>query len=584
MKDAVIRRSVDARPTARSGLRGCRLLLCVAALLSQTMSVGAQEAAPSPNAAPNAAVGLPPTSLKSSLGVPFVEVPGTPVLFAVWETRVADYATFVRESGYTWEQKTHFPQSDDHPVVNVSMRDALAFCNWLTKREQDSGALNNVQSYRLPTRKEWDAVAGLASGRKADPLAIELEEDKQKFPWGREWPPSSLVGNLNFAEISNTDDGYIYTAPVGRFAPSAEGVHDLAGNVWEWTWDRETQSDSSGILRGGSWMYFRRECLLSSYLYEAPAFLRAPSIGFRCVMEDKRRSAVFLAKAREAGKDTVAKNRTAVASTSTVSPEAVQRMREEMDDKSREKGSGVALPDRSTLKSAEPGAAHTNSLGMILQPLGEGSTVLIGQHEVRVQDYEAAMTALQKTWARKPAFSYTGTHPIVNVTWREAVEFCDWLTTSERSAGLIGPQDRYRLPSDAEWSKAAGLVVETGDTPESRHLGDKAHFPWGSEPTPPSRSANLDTARMQGYQDNFSHTAPVGSFTPNALHLHDLAGNVAEWCGDLWSAGQDERVVRGSSWLTSLRDDMLTSARSHLPETAAKPELGFRVVLELAGR
>lgn len=533
-------------------------------------------------AVPNAA----PPSLKNSLGVPFAEVPGTPVLFAAWETRVSDFATFVRESGYTWDYRPRFPQSDDHPVVNVTLRDALAYCNWLTRREQESGAISAVQSYRLPTGKEWDAAVGLTSGRKDNPLAVELEKDKQKFPWGMEWPPPPQAANLNFAEISGKDDGYLYTAPVGRYPPSPEGLFDLAGNVWEWAWDRDSQSESVGILRGGSWMYFRKECLLSSYEYEAPSTLRSPSIGFRCVFEDKRRMAEFLTKARQAAESKTLAQRGTAATAQPATPEEVKRMREELGGGSKDGAKFVpapAVPDPATLKAARAGEPHTNSLGMMFHPLSDEAALLVGVHEVRVQDFEAAMKSMGRSWDRKPTFAYTETHAVMNVTWQEAAQFCQWLTYKERTAGLIGPRDRYRLPKDAEWSRAAGLQNEKGDSPESHHLADRAEYPWGTQADPPARSANLDAARMtNGYQDNYSHTAPIGSFNPNKSGFHDLAGNVAEWCEDAWPSAPGERVIRGSSWLTSAAADMLTSVRQHLPETSARSDLGFRVVLEIA--
>jgi formylglycine-generating enzyme required for sulfatase activity len=531
----------------------------------------------SPGAAP------PQTGqMKNTLGVPFLETPGTPVLIAAWETRVSDFEAFVRESGYEWEFKPHFPQSGDHPVVNVTMRDAVAYCNWLTKREQDGGTINELQSYRLPTGKEWDAAVGLASGRKPTPLALELEEDKQRYPWGMDWPPSPQAGNLNFAEISGKDDGYTFTAPVGRFAPSPEGICDLAGNVWEWTWDRDSQSESVGTLRGGSWMYFRKECLLSGYHYDTPSTLRSPSIGFRCVFEDKRRSAVFLTKAREAEKGKQ-EDRSTVATAPKMPDEEVQRMREEMRKKSEPRpAAGPVLPDTATLKPAKAGETHMNTLGMVLRPLEGAAPALIGEHEVRVQDYEAGAKALGKPWDRRPTFTFADTHPIMNVTWKDAVQFCEWLTQRERAAGLIGPRDRYRLPTDLEWSRAAGLPDEKGDTPASRHLQDKTQYPWGTQSLPQSRTANLDSARMSGFTDSFSHTAPVKSSPAEKTQLYDLAGNVAEWCEDAWAPGSGERVIRGSSWLTSANQDMLTSSRQHLSETLARPDVGFRVVLELA--
>lgn len=524
--------------------------------------------------------GLLPTTQKSSLDVPFVEVPGVPVLVAAWETRLSDFDAFVREAGYSWSHRPHFPQTGNHPVVNVNLQDAIAFCNWLTKRERDSGAITSFQSYRLPTKKEWDAAVGLAAGRKSELLAAEREMDKQMFPWGAEWPPPSGVANLNSTEIAGKDDGYTYTAPVGLFAPSAEGIYDLAGNVWEWTWDQEARPDMVGVLRGGSWMYYRKDCLLSSYEYPVPGELRAPSIGFRCVFEDRRRVAAFLAAAQAADKGQEKERREKLTSAPTVSADEVSRMRQQLENKPQARTTGVALPDVKALTPAQADKGFVNSLGMALRPLASKKLVLVGEHEVRVQDYTVCMEAQGKSWDRKPPFAYTETHPIVNVSWEEAVKFCEWLSVKDRTAGLIKARDSYRLLTDEEWSLAAGLI-ETGGTPEARHLANREDYPWGKDAMPPPRSANLDTARMTGYQDNFSHTAPVGSFSPNSLHLFDLAGNVSEWCGDAWPSAPDERVIRGSSWLTSSAEAMLSSSRQHLPASSARPDLGFRVALQL---
>ena len=125
-----------------------------------------------------------------------------------------------------------------------------------------------------------------------------------------------------------------------------------------------------------------------------------------------------------------------------------------------------------------------------------------------------------------------------------------------------------------------GLPRENGGDPAARRLSNKTDYPWGQQPVPPPASANLDTANMAGYQDNYSHTAPVGSFSPNASGLFDLAGNVTEWCGEAWPGSSNERVLRGSSFLSSTRDSLLSSDRQHAAENSARTDLGFRCVLD----
>ena len=206
--------------------------------------------------------------------------------------------------------------------------------------------------------------------------------------------------------------------------------------------------------------------------------------------------------------------------------------------------------------------------------------MLFATHETTVQDYQSFLAATKGQWNRMPSFDFKPNHPIMNITWGEARAFCDWLTTRDRSLGLIPPKAVYRLPSDSEWSMAVGLRNESGADPAARHLGNKTDYPWGQQSVPPPSSANLDTENMAGDQDKFSHTAPTGSFSPNASGLFDMAGNVSEWCEDVWPGGSGEHVLRGSSFLSSTRDSLLSSARQHAADNASRADVGFRCVLD----
>lgn len=570
----------NSRAQARLPLMNrCTLLAMtctgLAAATLSSVRLSAETAAPP---APNATASV----VTNSLGMKFREIPGIPVLFCIWETRVSDWEAFLQDSKYRWNYKPHFPQTGEHPVVNVTLQDALAFCSWLTEKEQASGKITTLQSYRLPTNKEWDAAVGLASGRNALRGLPEKVIDEQSFPWGTQWPPPRTAGNLNFSEITGTEDGFVYTAPVGSFDPSPEGLYDLAGNAWEWAWDQELHSEISATLRGGSWMYFRKECLLSSYRYQVSGDLRAPSIGFRCVLEDKHNSALYVQSMEKANREAAERRRQEMKSHPDVSEDEIKKMKASLNKKDGGAAPDEnAPPDVASLKPARAEQPFKGSLGMDFVPAGTKG-LLVSAYETRVQDYRVYLNATKKEWTRKPAFDIKPTHPVMNISWKEATDFCTWLTERERANKLIPPQAVIRLPTDAEWSSAAGLRDEEGDSPATKNLKNKADFPWGRDQWPPPLlSANLDTAHMKGYQDNFNYTAPVGSFAPNAFSLYDMGGNVAEWCSDQWPGSSGERVVRGSSWLTSEREASLTSARRHAPESTTSADLGFRCVLEL---
>ncbi|HEY1051859.1 MAG TPA: SUMF1/EgtB/PvdO family nonheme iron enzyme [Prosthecobacter sp.] len=549
-------------------------------LFSGSVSLLSAQTIPAP-AGDGTAAPAPSSTHTSSLGMKFVTVPGTTVLVAAWETRVSEWTEFLKERKYPWTFQTHFTQSPEHPVVGVNLQDAVAFCNWLTETEREKRTLTSAQSYRLPTPDEWDAAVGLARGRKKSSLTAEDRMlDDRVYPWGDSWPPPPKTANYAEGEIPGHNDGYPHTAPVGSFPPSPEGVFDLAGNVWEWTQPVEIRATPTGVLRGGSWAYFRPECLASSYQYAVPVDLRAPTIGFRVVFDDKRRTASLLAASDAERKKELDSRMQALAENRKVDTNAVEELRKKMQSKGND-----ALPDPASLKpAAADGSTFLNALGMRFVPLEEKSRVLICATETSVDNFQGWLNDTQKTWANKPSFLLGGTHPAAGVSWEDAAAFCAWLTERDRASKLIPSNAAYRLPKDSEWSTAAGLKEETGADPAARHLGNKTHYPWTSLPNdwkPTMLSANLDATKIGGTSDSFSYTAPVDSARPNSLGLYELGGNVAEWCEDPWPGAPEERVIRGGSWLGSDKDALLTSARSHALKSSNRSDLGFRCVLDL---
>lgn len=188
----------------------------------------------------------------------------------------ADFARFVHATGYTttaeqtglgcantgerWEDiqgaSWRYPGGPklgdiqgkaDHPVVQVSWADALAYAEWAGKR--------------LPTEQEWEKAARGIDGRE--------------YPWGNSEPTADLC---NFNKQAGR------TTPVGRFSPQGDspyGCVDMSGNIWEWT---TSQERGGRVLRGGGWShpaeYVR---LVLRPVHEADE--RYDTDGFRCVSE-----------------------------------------------------------------------------------------------------------------------------------------------------------------------------------------------------------------------------------------------------------------------------------------------------------
>jgi formylglycine-generating enzyme required for sulfatase activity len=153
--------------------------------------------------------------------------------------------------------------------------------------------------------------------------------------------------------------------------------------------------------------------------------------------------------------------------------------------------------------------------------------------------------------------------PVVAVSWFDAVAYCAWLSTMTGS--------HYRLPTEAEWERAARGGVEG------------TAFPWGDDP-PMSR------ADYHGRWKNGPE--PVGQSKPNAYGMFEMCENVHEWCNDWFDAGYyatspdrnprgpDEgkrKASRGGSWRHHIKISRC-SARSSIPPEFKYADYGFRVV------
>ena len=159
------------------------------------------------------------------------------------------------DDGASW-RRPGFAQDDRHPAVCVSWADALAYVRWLTA---ETG-----ESYRLPSEAEWEygARANTRTERYWDGASgsqCEHANSGDRALLQRGWP----------LPVVNCADGAAHTAPVGSYGANAFGLHDVLGNVWEWTADcwhdgyRGAPDDASAwtrrgdcdrrVLRGGSW-------------------------------------------------------------------------------------------------------------------------------------------------------------------------------------------------------------------------------------------------------------------------------------------------------------------------------------------
>ncbi len=194
------------------------------------------------------------------------------------EVTVGAYQKFATATSREMPPAPDFNQNwqfKEHPVNGVTWGEADAYCRWADGR--------------LPTEAEWE-------------YAARGGEEGRKYPWGNEisHDEANYAADEYYFGLAEGKDAWEFTSPVGSFSGSGFGLHDMAGNVWEWVADwydedyyknspnADPRGPASGrrrVLRGGSWYTDFPENLRTSYRLTYRPEYRYSYIGFRCARE-----------------------------------------------------------------------------------------------------------------------------------------------------------------------------------------------------------------------------------------------------------------------------------------------------------
>lgn len=166
---------------------------------------------------------------------------------------------------------------------------------------------------------------------------------------------------------------------------------------------------------------------------------------------------------------------------------------------------------------------------------------------------------------RDPGFPQTPMHPVVCISWNDAMAYLDWRNAGQQAA--------LRLPTEAELEYAI-------------RAGSRSPWPWGEDPDAGCASSNYADAALLGARpgwayplagchDGHAYTAPLGSYPANALGLRDTLGNVWEWTASCWRDGPgdaelarpcESRVMRGGAWAYAPERSRSASRGGHAPD------------------
>ena len=479
-----------------------------------------------------------------------------------------------------------YPVTDSHPVTMVTYADAMAFCDWLSRR--DDGL------YRLPTEAEWEYACRAGT---TEPYHFAVEA-RDAYSWS----------------LWNVKDT-VEPRPVGTRQPNAWGLFDMSGNVREWCLDwysedayRQDYTESPAGPAEGTMRSVRGGCFM-----DLDVFLRCSHRGFvepRLALNTQG-FRVVKAWMRVAKETSEATSNSVLERKPSVSPEM------STPPKLTTAPTLLAAPfSTADIRTARQGWSkylglpETITIGASRNQSCELELVLIspGTFEMGMPETLSLMTGNKAEWAAssKPARRVTITrpfyfsryevtqkqfrdvigggktpvdgdgtqHPATQIGWQACVEFCERLTASGENMPKGG---KLRLPTEAEWEYAC-------------RAGTTSRF-WSGDQI----GSNQASLRISGREMKLE---PVGAFQPNPFGLHNMHGNVAEWCSDWFSpdsyassdkvdpkglANGSHKVIRGGGYSNPPFSATSYWRQSYEPGTRSG-NIGFRPVLELPAR
>ena len=582
-------------------------------------------------------------------------------------------------------------KATNHPVHTIDWYDAVKWCNARSEKEgrvpsyyTDAGfsvpyrtGQTNVRSdwvlwasgYRLPTEAEWEKAArGGLSGQRF-PWGNTISTSEANYYSSRAYSYDMSSGGYN----PTFDDRVIpFTSPVGYFGANGYGVCDMAGNLYQWTWDSygsyssSSQTDPRGpssgnmrVVRGGGWFSDALECRAAYRSRTGYTVYAYEGIGFRSVLPQKAGLAVRADNKTKAAGDpnpvltatlsgfvngdnaSVISGVPALSTTAaTGSSAGTYAITAALGTLSASNYGFIFVAGTLTVTNATSPTNTPAGAGMVLIPagsfvmgntFGEGYSGELPFHTSYVSafymDTNLVSYALWQqvySWAIANGYSFdcpgsgkASTHPVQMVDWYDCVKWCNARSEKEgrvpayyREAGQVnvyrGGQTNvqndwvkwssgYRLPTEAEWEKAA------------RGGASGQRFPWGN--TISWGQANYyaspgyggyDVNGTSGYHPTFNdgvypYTSPVGTFAANGYGLYDMAGNVWQWCWDWldWYSSNSQsdprgpvlptsgsfRVLRGGCWDYDASHCRAANRNYYDPGHRYNYRLGFRSAL-----